>query len=214
MAEQLTIDQKLKSDPFLDGPTEFLAKTCARLIAEVPQWRLIFSDSIEGYDRYDFSQRALPALRIYNLTFRKEHESHYIYGDLLIDVILPPSLRRDELQTVQDTLSAAMMQQFRRPSFFAAVRDAVPGLQELGKTFAVDKTMGQRWQDGILPITQITANFRLDLKEWDSYLEREGRTKDDPFEVTLASLDRIKTTIQGIRDDETVEVTITSDQKV
>lgn len=217
MAADEVLFERLKADIFLDGPGDFLAKAVATEIAKVKQWKEIFRDAVETYERFDFSIRELPALRVYNLTFRKETESHYCVGDLLIDIVLPPSMRRKELQTVQDTLSSAMLQQFRRPQFFSALRDVVPGLNEMGKVFNIDKTLGMQYQEQILPITQIQANFRIDLKEWDHYLERESRTKDEPFTRTLGALEQIVSTIDGIRvqdDLSTKEVSIETEQDI
>lgn len=204
---------------FLDGPTEFLIKSIARALAEEEHFREIFGDSVVDYDKEDFSIRELPAARVYNFNFTKEHESHYIFGDVKIDVILPPLIRREETEEIQSQIAAALLQQFRRPSFFAAMQRAVPGLNELGKVFAVDKSLGFQ-TEGMTdecPVTHITLNFRIDLKDWDAYLESQGRTKDDPFEVTLANLRTIATTIQGIRVDAdltTTQVTLQSQQPI
>jgi hypothetical protein len=72
----------------------------------------------------------------------------------------------------------------------------------------VNKELGFHWGDNIVPVTQITANFRLDLRIWDDYLTSQGRTKEDPFEVTLAQLDTIIATVDGLNDDgETIVTT-------
>lgn len=211
-----TIDDLFTEQPFLDGPTDALVEAVVAGIKAVPEFQAIFLDSIDSYERIDYPIRALPALRIFNERFTKEHESHYITGELVIDVIFPASLRREENQRAQDIVCAALVQQFRRPSFFAEMRSKVPGLNELGKTYGMDKTLGLAWQDGILPVTRTTPNFRIDLKEWDAYLEREGRTKDDPFKVTLGNLQRIISTINGIRgtDPTQVDAEIQIDQNI
>jgi hypothetical protein len=90
----------------------------------------------------------------------------------------------------------------------------VPGLNELGKTFSVDKSMGFEWGDNVVPLTQIRVNFRINLEQWDLYLERTNRTKDSPFEETLANLERIVSTVQALRDDSSQELTVGIDQKV
>lgn len=192
---------KLKINPFIDGPTEALVKAVALTIAQTKEWRYIFSDNIDTYERIDYSFRQLPALRVYNQHYRKEQESHYINGELVLDILYPASLRRDELQRFQDVLSAAMMQQFRRPNTFQTLRAMVPGLNEMGKVFDVDKTMGLIMEDGACPITVMKPNFRIDLKVWDAYLESTGRTKDDPFNVTLKDLVTVASEILPVRDD-------------
>ncbi len=201
--------------PFITGPAEFLVQETVRQIKLVPQWVKIFGEFIDYYKRMDYSMRNLPALRIYNDEAHKEFESWFIEGDLKADIIMPAVLRRNELQQVQDTLSMALLQQFRRPAFFDVMTQRVPGLNELGKRFAVDKTLGFEWEESWVPLTQITINFRLDLRIWDSYLEQTDRTKDSPFEKVLGNLDRVVSEIQGLKDDlANAEVTEEIDQQI
>lgn len=202
---------------FLDGPAEYLAKSIAVEIALVTQWATLFGDAIEHYQRFDFGMRELPALRIYNVTYRKEFDSWFITGDITLDIIFPASIRRDDLQDIPDRVSSALVQQFRRPGFFDAVEDRVPGLNELGKTVSVDKGLGFNFgkEDGeIVPLTQINVNFRIDLREWDAYLESEGRTKEDPFEETLENLEQIASTIRALDDDDSTGVEVDIDQEI
>jgi len=208
---------KLVPELFLDGPAEYLAGAVAEKIAAVPQWAEIFGDSIDAYQRDDYGMRQLPALRIYNLSYVKEFDSWFINGDLYLDVILPASIRRSELELLPDRMCAALLQQFRRPSFFSDVEAMVPGLNELGKTFSAEKGLAFQFgqdQEQIVPMAQIRANFRVDLREWDAYLEREGRTKDDPFERTLKELRRIVSSIQAANDDGSIELEVGIDQAI
>lgn len=207
--------EKQIGSPFFTGPAEFLVQEMKRQLLLVPQWTKIFGDYIDCYKRMDYSMRNLPALRIYNDDARKEYESWFVEGDIKADLILPAVLRRNELQQVQDTLSMALLQQFRRPTFFELMSGIVPGLNELGKRFAVDKSLGFEWEEAWVPLTQITINFRLDLRVWDDYLEETDRTKDSPFEKVLGDLDRIVSTIQGLKDDsEVAEIEVVTDQKI
>lgn len=208
---------------YINGPAEFLVRKVVEELRATPQWAAIFGINeddpqgfIDPYPRQDYPIRALPALRIYNHNYEKQFESWFIEGDLICDIIWPADLRREDQQQVQDTIGAALLQQFRRTTFFNIVSEKVPGLNELGKRFLVDKSKGFEWQDEIVPLTQIRVNFRIDLRQWDLYLEANDRTIDDPFEYTLKNLERIVTVIQGMRDDnKTVEVeTVVSDQSV
>jgi hypothetical protein len=201
--QQVDIIDKLKINPFIDGPTEALIKATAASIASVPQFKKIFGDSIDTYERTDYSLRQLPALRVYNHDYEKIHESHYIIGEVMMDIVWPASLRREEQQRFQDILSAALLQQLRRPQYFADLVEKVPGLNEHGKHFKVNKALGMSWEDGYVPITEITANFRIDLKVWDTYLESTGRTKEDPFTVTLKDLELMLVDLVPVRDDRT-----------
>lgn len=208
---------------FINGPGEFLVYAMVHEIRKVPQWARLFGCSegdpgfIDSYKRMDYPLRGLPALRMYNEIYDKQFESWWVEGDVIADLILPASLRREELQQFQDSISAALLQQFRRTKYFNAVKVHVPGLNEMGKRFSVDKSLGFQSDDSddIAPLTQIRINFRIDLRQWDLYLEKHNRTVDDPFEVTLADLETIVTSIEGLRDntDESPEVIIEAETK-
>lgn len=217
-AEENPADEKnisqVSETPFTNGPAEFLVQEVVRRLREVKEWKLIFGDFIDYYMRMDYGMTNLPALRVYNNVVTKEFESWFVSGELIADIILPPVLRRTELQQIQDTLSMALLQQFRRPTFFDTLMERVPGLNELGKSFSVDKSLGYEQGENMVPLTQIRINFRLDLRVWDEYLEATDRTKDSPFEKVLGDLRQIATTIQGLKEGEdNAEVTIGIDQK-
>lgn len=214
MAGEKSIEQIIKQNPFISGPGDLICKEIVEKLKLVPQWKQMFGDNIDAYERFDYSIRALPALRIYSFIYHKESESHYIVGEIHMDVVLPPSLRRDELQTIQDLFASALIQQFRRPTFFTELRLKLPGLNELCKDFSVDKEMGLVFDDDVLPMTRLTGNFRLDLKEWDRFLESDSRTKDEPFERTLGVLEQIVTVIQGQNDDKLKQVEVNIDQTI
>lgn len=200
---------------FLTGPTEFLCYQIAQQIKLVPQWIKIFGEYIDPYMRMDYPLRGFPAVRIFNRTYSKQTESWFIDGDIVADMIFPPNIRRRENQQYMDTISSAMLQQFRSPSFFATMNELVPGLNELGKRFDVDKTLAfEMGETDLAPLTQVTLNFRLDLREWDIFLESDDRTKNTPFERTLGGLDRIVSAIEGLRDDGEIDVTVGVDQQI
>lgn len=201
----------LSGDPFVSGPLEFLCEKVREHIAAVPEFAALFGSSIDAYCRMDYSMRELPALRIYNQQQNKEFDSWFVEGDILLDAIMPAGVRRNDVQQIQDTISAALMQQFRRPSFFDAVASGTPGLNELGKRFSVDKALGFEFGDTVVPLTQIRANVRLDLRQWDLFLESDERTKDEPFETTLGAVEFVKNIIDGLRDDNETEVSVESD---
>jgi hypothetical protein len=196
---------------FATGPAEFLCSSIATMLGQDPAWKAVFGEFIDPYKRMDYPVRAFPALRIYNNGTRKLNETWYEVGSVVIDIIWPASVRRKQTQQIPDTVSAALMQQFRRPSFFGALCAITPGLNELGKTFDVDKSLAFEWAETLVPLTQCQVNFRMNLNEWDNYLETDGRTKDDPFTRTLANLTLIATTIAALRDDGTTELTMEQD---
>ena len=186
---------------FIDGPSDFLPRLIANELKSIPEWANLFKGGIDNYKKTDYSMRALPALRIYIDDYRKAFDSWFIDGDVTLDVILPASLRRYEAEDVPSQIANALLQQFRRPGFFDILREVIPGLNELGKEFNVDKSLGFEIKTNIVPLTQIKANFRIDLREWDQYLEDTFRTKDEPFKKVLGNLESIAYTIQGLEDD-------------
>ena len=190
----------LDNAPFVDGPLEFLCANIKTAIDAVPQFKALFGDSTDSYCRMDYSMRELPALRIYNQELTKQFDSWFIEGDILLDVIFPAGIRRNSLQKIQDTVSAALLQQFRRQDMFDAVASGTPGLNELGKTFSMDKALAFEFGDTNVPLTQIRANVRLDLREWDLYLEQTDRTKASPFDAVLADLETFKTQVDAVTD--------------
>lgn len=198
---------------YLTGPTEFLCAEVAKQLKDDAVWTTFFGDNIDAYKRMDYGIRSLPALRIYNNTYQKQFESWFVEGELTCDLIFPANIRRTETQQLPDSMTAALLQQFRRPTFFASMCDKVPGLNELGKRFEVDKSLAFEWQDELIPLTQITLNFRIDLRKWDEYLESDYRTKDDPFVRTLEDLQEIVTTIQGMEFGD-INVEIDADQEI
>jgi hypothetical protein len=203
--------------PFLDGPAEYICKAIAEEFTKVRQWKLVYGEEIDGYKRMDYGYRNLPALRFFNETSSKASDNGWITGDILCDSMLPASLRRDELQTVQDCVASALWQQFRRDAFFQTIRAAIPGLNELGRVLSVDKSLGYQFQesDEVVPLTRFTINFKLDLRIWDDYLTEQYRDSEDPFERTLKNLERISNTIRGVSGttDTPAEVEIGADKQ-
>lgn len=203
-----------KDNLFYNGPAEFLVKVLAEELLKVDQFKSLFDVNIDPYKRMDYQVSALPVMRIYCDRYTKEFESWFINGDIKADVILPAALRRDENQSFQMTITSAIVQQFRRQSFMTTVEARVPGLNELGKRVDVDMTLGFEWQDDIVPLTQITLNFRIDLRIWDDYLTSTNRTKDSPFVETIVDLRRIVDTINGLKDNDDIGAQVGVDQKV
>lgn len=200
---------------FYDGPGEFLCRETAKELLLDSVWSDFFGPEIYGYKRMDFQIRSLPGLRVYSDRVRKEAESSWITGELKADIIFPPEIRRELLQQVQDTVSHALLQQFRRPEFFNRMKELVPGLNELGRTFDIDKSLGFDFGENeeVAPLTQISINFRLDLRQWDQYLEDTCRTKDSPYAEVLKEFKRLVTTVKGQDDDGEASLEIQVDQK-
>lgn len=193
---------------FLTGPAEFLCRAIADQLKLEPVWKSVFGDFIDPYKRMDYGMRNLPALRIYCDTYRREGESWYIQGAVTLDMIFPPSIRRPELEQLPATFSSAMLQQFRTRPFFDAVSAKVPGLNELGKFFDVDKSLAFDMGDGddedgptLTPLCQINVGMRIQIEDWDAYMEQDDREADSPFLRTLGDLKKLRISIQGVDDE-------------
>lgn len=199
-------------DLFIDSPGEFLVKQLCLELLKVDEWRELFGEYIDPYQRQDYPFHALPALRVYNLGYTKESDSGFVNGNVTADVLLPAELRREQLEQVTDTITTALLQQFRRPTFFQTLSELVPGLNQLGTIFDVDKALVFQWGENEIPMAEIRINFRLDLRVWDEHLTETGRTKDDPFNVTLGNLRKIASEIRGLRDAGDTEVKVTTEQ--
>lgn len=211
--------ESLETTLFLTGPAEFLCAEIATKLLSITAWSTIFGEYIDPYKRMDYSFRALPALRVYNNSYLKSYESWFVDGDITLDIIFPANLRRKETEQLPDTVSAALLQQFRSSTFFEDLCGKVPGLNELGKRVDVDKSLAFEWGENLLPLTQILMNFRVDLRKWDEYLESNYREKETPFERTLEDLTEIFTEIRAVGDnlsneDEDVNVTVDIEQSL
>lgn len=205
--------EPLESNLYLTGPSDYLTEVIEAQLKTSDSWSTFFGDSIDGYKRMDYSYRSLPALRIYNETVLKQNESWFMDGDVKADIIFPASIRRDDLARIPGVVSNALLQQFRRTAFFTAVSTEVPGLNELGRRFDIDKSLAFEFGDDLVPLTQLTINFRIDLRKWDDYLVENNRSKEDPFERLLGNLKTLAGDIDAYDGDDT-DLTIQSTQSL
>jgi len=183
-----------------DGlPTAFVEE----LIKE-PVFADIFGDNYADYQRNDWGIRSLPAVRAYNTSGVSNSQTGYILGTLVVECILPPSIKRNELQRFPNLLRSALLAQLRRPSFFAAMLKRVPGLNQLGAEF--------RWDGGLLfrlgteatdlaPILRLDIGYRIDKAAFDRFMEEDDREIDTPFEKTLGDLRSMTITLKAVHDD-------------
>ncbi len=200
---------------FLTGPGEFLCREICRKLLASPVWPAIFGEFIDPYKRMDYGMRNLPAIRLYTNGYRKDYESWFVNGNVTLDLIFPANIRRVETMQIPASICAALLQEFRRPTFFSELMEVVPGLNELGKTMDVDNSLAFDFGgEDLAPLTQVLVNFKLDLRDWDSYLESDDRTKDEPFTRPLGDLEQIVTTIQALRDDGDVDLEFSNDQPI
>jgi len=207
MAERIELLDR--PDWFLQPGDRITASIVEELLAE-PVMAKIFGDRILPFKKMDFSARDFPALRVYSPTGNKVAETWYLNGDVRAEVIFPASLRHNENQKFPDLVTSALLALFRAQPFFERVRAKVPGLNQLGWSFSYDKDLGfiARDAEDINPLTQITLNYRVNLNEWDEYLESDDRTPERPFEKTLGDLEKMYIELQAKNDDNTTADTV------
>jgi len=195
----------LDQPTWFDQPGELIVDKLADAIKAERVFKLIFDDRIEPYMRMDFGVRELPAIRMFNSAGRKESETGYFTGEIKMDVIFPPAVRREELQRYPSRVVSALLAQFRRQKFFAALCEEIPGLNEMGKVFNYDNTLAFVAKDTeeLCPMVQLVVGWRILLADWDLFLESDERTTDDPFERTLGDLERLTVEVQAVLDSGT-----------
>lgn len=169
------------------------------------------------YQRMDWSIRQLPAINLFeSQTESKQSENAYVTGTLQMQIFWPPNFRRGDLARVPAVFRSAI------ENFFASqyVRDMldelyfiernpkVYGLNEFGKVLTWSPNVEGVVESEMVPVTIVDIAYRIDLRAWYRALEFMGRTKDDPFEVTLADLSRIAGNYTGIDD------VVTQDPKI
>lgn len=205
MSERINI---LEAPSWMLQPTDKIVPAICAELANEPVFKEMFGEAIEPYMRGDFSVRDLPALRVFDPNGRKDAETWYSEGIIRAEVIFPPSIRRAELQAYPALVRSALLAQFRRDSFFSAMRKQVPALNRLGWSFSWDNTLGfvARDADEVCPMVQITIDWRVDMAEWDRYLESDDRTTDEPFEKTIGDLKKIVAKANALLDDGTEAV--------
>lgn len=171
-------------------PADGIVAGMVALLKMEPVFAKIFGEEIDGYKRMDYGARAFPAMRIYSDTGRNEGVTWYAQGDVKVDVILPASVRRDDLQVFADRVTSVLFAQIRRQPFLDSMRKLVPGLNELGKLFSWDKGLAFQpaESEDLFPMVQLVVHYRVLMEEWDRFLESDERTVDQPFERTLDDL--------------------------
>lgn len=207
-ARRSTVEGR-ESNLYATNPAEYLVSVIATDLKTREPWPTLFGSYIDAYERMDYPVRSLPAMRVYLENWTKNFESWFVDGKIAIDVIWPPAIRRRELTRLPSMIAGALMQQFRSLTFFRDVYTVVPGLNELGKSVDANLSMGFKWKDDVVPLTQVLMNFRIDLRDWDDYLTSDNRTKDQPFDRTLGDLRTIVGTINGVSDEAPTPVDIT-----
>ncbi len=89
--------------------------------------------------------------------------------------------------------------------------EKVAGLNALGREMNWSPNVEGLVESELVPVTLVGVRYRIDLRAWYRALEFQNRTKAEPFKETLADLTVIggaSSGYEGVKDDDTVEVTV------
>lgn len=228
------IKQSTLDGLFLTGPSESLVLSTLGQMALVPGMIKLFgpykaptgkatddNQRWADYQRFDWSIRQLPAISVYesNQAEAKDSDQAWLRGMVSIMVVWPPNFRRPDARRIEVAFKG-VLQNFYASQLVADMLDElyyiqrpakVPGLNEYGKTMTWTPNVNTIVENEACPVTMVDVNYRIDLRAWYRALEFQGRTKEQPFEVTLADLATIgglTSGYDGIDDEGVIQVTI------
>lgn len=173
------------------------------------------------YERMDWSIRQLPAINVFEAATAeaKDSDQAFLRGNIQFQVFWPPNFRRPDSRRVEVAFKGAL-QNFFASQYVTAMLDElyyvqrpvkVYGLNEYGKTMNWTPNTQAIVENEVVPVTIMDANYRIDLRSWYRALEYMGRTKENPFAVTLAPLTvvgGIKSGYDGVDDTGATQVVI------
>lgn len=226
---------------FLEGPSQYLVPRLLAQLAKVPQMVKVFgpykgtskepdtaNQRWASYQRFDWSLRQLPAISIYESDVEtKQAENGYMPGSVRLMVCWPASFRRPDLARIPKAFHSAMVNFFGSDLAFqlldsqanvdgsgVRLESVVPGLNEIGKEISDTKNVEGIVESEPVPVTMIDIKFRIDLRQWYRFLESDNRTKEMPFERTLADLEEVFGEYDGLPGTDTGDVQAIVEQDV
>lgn len=221
---------------FLSSPGDDLVVKTVRQLASIPAFVKLFGPYTDDkdqqrwapYQRMDWSLRQLPAMNIFESnTESKDSDQAFLTGTVSFQIFWPANFRRNDLARVPAAFKG-VMENFFNSQWVRDMLDElywitrpmkVYGLNEYGKTMTwVPQTEGIV-ETELVPVTQVDANYRIDLRAWNRALEFMGRTKDDPFSQSLYDLTVIgglttEGIYQGVTDDAAQDVHVEIKQEI
>jgi hypothetical protein len=215
------IKQEELSKDFLSGPGEVLVPKFIQALASVKPFTELFGPYTKpkdpntrwaDYPRFDWSNRQLPAINIYEKEPEEKSSSNaWLLGTIGIQVFWPASFRRSDLSRIPRTFSAALLN-FLESDAAYGLFPLVPGLNEFGRNVVWTPNVEGMIESELVPVTMVEVKYRVDLRAWYRFLELDSRTKGLPFERTLAPWDATAVEIDGVIDDpEVTEVVVESE---
>lgn len=216
------IDQKTIDDAFLTSPGEDLvAKTLLQLSSVKGMVELFGKYTPKrqdqrwaDYQRMDWGLRQLPAINIFEAqTEDKTSDQAWLNGSIQFQIFWPANFRRSDLARVpsafkgvlQNFFSSKYVTSMLDELYFISRPQKVYGLNEYGKVMNWSPQTEGLVESELVPVTILDVRYRIDLRSWNRALEFMGRTKEDPFEVSLANLTSIVGGYDGVNSPQDFE---------
>jgi len=224
--KQVNIDNS-----FLAGPGEDLVSKTLMQLAKIKGFTDLFGKYTPGsddqrwadYQRFDWSTRVLPAISIFEAQDEnKESDNAFLNGTISIQTYWPPNFRRSDSRRVEVAYKGALQNFFASKYvenmldelYFIQRPEKVDGLNEYGKTMSWSPNVEGLIGDELIPVTILNVQYRIDLRAWYRALEFQDRTKDNPFEKSLAPLEVIGGIYQGRDEPGTIHIEVPDEIKV
>src|ERR1700685_4143405 len=207
--KQETIDGLL-----LTGPGEDLVPKTLLQMSSIKGFVGIFGPYVPksdqqrwaDYQKSDWTIRQLPAINIFeNAMEDKTSDNAWLNGTITFQIFWPPSFRRGDMRRVEVAFKGAMQNFFSSKSVSDMLDELywhqrpmkVDGLNEYGKVINWSPNAEGVVATELVPVTVLDVRYRIDLRAYYRSLEFNGRTKDNPFEKTLADLTTIGSADSG-----------------
>lgn len=208
---------------FIDAPGQFLVLKTLQQMSTVPGLAKLFGPLTIGpiengsavgqqqkwadYERWDWSMRQLPAISVFEAeTEDKTSRNAWLNGTINFQVVWPASFRRSDWSRIPVAFKGAM-QNFFESAYTNSMLDEiywhvrpqkVPGLNEYGKIMTFTPNLEGIVEKEKVPVTLVSAKYRIDLRAWYRYLNFDNRTQDQPFTRTLADLTQLGGEYDGV----------------
>lgn len=212
---------------FLSGPGSDLVPKLIAQMSSIKQFKALFGpydpkkqdQRWSDYQRFDWSVRQLPAMNVFESgSENKDSDNAFLRGSIQIQIFWPPNMRRSDLTRVpasfkaivENFFSSQYCQSMLDELYYIQRPEKVFGLNELGKTLTWSPNVEGLVENEAVPVTILDISYRIDLRSWYRAMEFMGRTKANPFEVTLDDLSVVGGEYDGVpaKDGSDVKVAV------
>ena len=237
MSYPINIKQDTIKQLFLTSPGEDLVNKTLLQLSKVEGFVTLFgpykasTDGLKNtdnqrwadYQRMDWSTRQLPCVNIFeSQTEAKDSDNAFLRGNISIQIFWPASFRRSDLARIPGSFKG-VLQNFFSSDYVKNMLDEhysiervekVPGLNEYGKQLNWSPNVEGIIENDLVPVTMLEIPYRIDLRSWYRELEKQCRTKGEPFKKVLEPLGQIDFGIEGVDNKDADPVHIEIDSSV